>query len=188
MRTKILAFIALLVIVFIAGIVVAPLLQEATYQLKEWTGKSISPRPSSKEVTFYFSAPQEQLLVPVKRKIIVEGEINSQIKAVLHELVKGPQNAPFEPVLPSKTKIRAVYTKDKIIYVDFSSSLTKEHPGGTSAELVSIYSIVNTLLENFPSYSRVQILVEGKPHHTLVGHIDIRGPFTKNEEVIKRRE
>lgn len=188
MRKKNLIFAALLVTSFIAGIIFAPFLQEATYQLKEWAGKPTLFPPTSKTVTVYFSTSDKELLTPVEKKIVVEGEINNQIKAVLQELIKGPQNTALSPTLPSDTKIRAVYTKDEIIYIDFSSLLVKKHPGGTSAELVSIYSIVNTLLENFPSYSGVQILVEGRPQETLAGHIDIREPFTKNEEIIKSQK
>ena len=187
MRKKVFIFIALLTVAFIAGIIFAPFLQESTYQLKEWVGRTISYPPLTKVATFYFATPEEQFLVPVKRKIPVEEEVNSQIKTILQELIKGPQGTSFVPTLPPETKIRATYTKENIIYVDFSSSLKKNHPGGTSGELVSIYSIVNTLLENFPSYSWVQILIEGEPHQTLVGHIDIRGPFAKNNDIIKNQ-
>ena len=187
MRKKVLIIIAFLVIAFIAGIVLAPLLQEATYQLKEWVGKATSPLPVSTVVTLYFSAPEEQFLVSVKRKIPAEGEINDQMRAVIQALIEGPQNTSLTSTLPSETRVRAIYTREDIIYVDFFSSLVEQHPGGTSGELVSIYSIVNTLLENFPSYSKVQILIDGKTHHTLVGHIDLRGPFTKNTDIIKSR-
>jgi len=186
MRKKTLIFVFLLVASFICGIVVAPLLQEVTYSLKEWTGKPIFSPPPSEVITLYFSASDEEFLVPVERKIVVGEGVNNQIKAVLQELIKGPQDTNLSPTLSPQTKIRAVYTKDKIIYVDFSSSFMEKHPGGTSAELVSIYSVVNTILDNFPSYSQVQILINGEPRQTLAGHIDIRGPFTKNEKIVRK--
>ena len=190
MRKKLLIFIVLMVGAFIAGIVFAPLLQEKTYHLKEWIKRPVSLPPVSKVVTLYFSTPEDELLVPVERKIIINDNrnINDQIRKIIQELIKGPQTSSFLSTLPPQTKLRAVYTREDVIYVDFSSSLIENHPGGTSAELVSIYSIVNTLLENFPSYSRVQILIEGKPHSTLAGHIDIRQPFRKNTKIIKTTE
>jgi len=186
LKRKILIYIVLILIAFIAGIIFAPLLRETTYQLRDWIGKPEPHRPSEKVVTLYFSTPEGEELVPMERKIWVEEEnVNSQIKAVIQELIKGPETESFMPTLPLETGIKAVYTREDIIYVDFSSSLIEKHPGGTSGELITVYSVVNTLLKNFPDYSRVQILVEGRSHHTLAGHIDIRGPLRENREIIK---
>lgn len=187
LRKKILVFTAFLVIAFIVGVTVSPFLRETAYQLKNWVSKPSLLPPVSKTVTLYFSTSGGELLVPVKRKIFVKEGINNEIRAIIEELIKGPQSRSFFPTIPVGTKIRAVYTRGDVIYVDFSPSLVKEHPGGTSGELATIYSIVNTLLENFSSYSRVQILVGGKTLSTLVGHIDIREPFKKNLEIIKRQ-
>jgi len=186
-KRKFLVFTALLVGAFIVGIMFSPFLRETTYQLKNWIGElsPVSP-PISKTVTLYFLSSEGELLAPVERKISVKKGINNEIKAIIEELIKGPKDKSFYPTVPAETKIRAVYTKENIIYVDFSSSLVKNHPGGTSGELTTIYSIVNTLLENFPSYSSIQILIEGKSPNTLVGHIDIREPLQKNPEIIKK--
>ncbi|MBE0478037.1 GerMN domain-containing protein [Candidatus Aerophobetes bacterium] len=186
MRKKILVFFGLLVVSFIAGIIFAPFIQEGSYPLKEWVDKAIHPPGISRMVILYFSTPEEEVLTPVERKITLPEGTNSQIKAILQELIKGPQDTSYEPTLPAETKIRAAYVRESTIYVDFFSPLTEKHPGGTSAELISIYSVVNTLLENFPAYSQVQILIDGKPQQTLAGHIDIRGPFAKNSEIVKR--
>jgi len=183
MKKRVLLFSTFIILSFICGVIASPFFREKTYQIKEWTRKTTSPPPVSKEVILYFSDSQEQLLVPVKRRVFF-GEtvstINDQIRKVLEELIKGPETKSLSPTLPENTKIRAVYTRRDVIYIDFNSSLT------ASAELVSVYSVVNTLLENFPLYSRVQILIEGTPHNTLVGHVDIRGPFRKNPEIIKK--
>jgi len=185
-KRKVLVLIALLVVAFIAGIIFSPFLRETTYQLKNWVGKPSPLPPVSKTVILYFSTPEGELLSPVERKIPVKKEINDEIRMVIGELIKGPKTRSLFPTVPPETKIRAVYTKGDTIYVDFSPSIVKNHPGGTSGELITIYSIVNTLLENFPSYSKVQILVGGETINTLAGHIDIRGPFKKNPEMIEQ--
>ena len=69
--------------------------------------------------------------------------------------------------------------------MDFSSALAEDHPGGSTGELITVYSIVDTLLTNFPSQSKVQILIQGKPRETLSGHIDIRKPLSKNTDIIR---
>jgi len=98
---------------------------------------------------------------------------------ILEELIKGPTNSSLSPTLPSQTEVRALYI------MDFSSSLKEKHPGGSTGELLTVYSIVDTLLANFPSQSRVQILIQGQPRETLAGHIDIREPLSKNTDIIR---
>lgn len=51
-------------------------------------------------------------------------------------------------------------------------------PGtGAHAELLTVYAVVNTLAVNFPAVKRVQILVEGRPATTLMGHVDLSRPL-----------
>jgi hypothetical protein len=59
--------------------------------------------------------------------------------------------------------------------------LSKEASQGTSGshdELLSVYSIVNSLTVNFPAVKRVQILLEDRPTDTLAGHVDLSRPLT----------
>lgn len=183
MKRRILVFFALVVVAFTLGIIFAPFIQEGTYQLKEWIDKSTRPSTTTVQVVLYFYDSEKELLVPIKRNIIAQEAISLQLKTVIQELIKGPQDAAYSQTLPPETKVRAVYTRENIIYVDFFAPLTEKHPGGTSAELLSIYSIVNTLLENFPAYTQVQILIDGKLQQTLAGHIDIRKPLIKNDQL-----
>jgi spore germination protein GerM len=76
-------------------------------------------------------------------------------------------------------------TRDGIARVDFSASLTREHPGGTSSEMLTVYSIVNTLAFNIDDIHRVQIVIEGQTIDTLAGHMDCRQPVVPNIKIIK---
>jgi len=183
-RTRILIYILVGVVFFAAGVLVVPFLQEKGYQIKEWITKLSSPQ-EMKIVKLYFSESAGKRLVSEERKIIASPQIGQEAKLTLKELIEGPKEDSLNPTLPSETQIRAVYVKDDCFYVDFSSSLKEKHPGGSTGELLTIYSIVNTLLENFPSQSQVQILIQGEPAETLAGHIDIRNPLSKNFSVVK---
>lgn len=184
-RTRILIYILVGVVFFVAGVLVFPLLQEKGYQIKEWITKP-SPPQEMKIVKLYFSESTGKRLVSEERKIIASPQIGQEAKLILKELIEGPKDSSLNPTLPSETQIRAVYVKDDCFYVDLSSSLKEKHPGGSTGELLTIYSIVNTLLENFPSQSQVQILIQGNPAETLAGHIDIRNPLSKNFSVVKQ--
>lgn len=184
-RTRILIYILVGVVFFVAGVLVFPLLQEKGYQIKEWITKP-SPPQEMKIVKLYFSESTGKRLVSEERKIIASPQIGQEAKLILKELIEGPKDSSLNPTLPSETQIRAVYVKDDCFYVDLSSSLKEKHSGGSTGELLTIYSIVNTLLENFPSQSQVQILIQGEPAETLAGHIDIRNPLSKNFSVVKQ--
>jgi spore germination protein GerM len=95
-----------------------------------------------------------------------------EIKATLQALAQGSQQGNLY-VIPPRAQVREVYldTTKGTAYVDFTAALRDDHQGGSWWELLTIYSIVNSLTQNFPEVKRVQILVEGKPIETLAGHI-----------------
>lgn len=171
-------------VVFLAGFFLSPYLWRRGHEIKEWL---IKPPllEETRVVKLYFSAPKENYLFPQERKITSSSQIGSQAKAILGELINGPTSSSLVPTIPPKTEVRAVYIKDNCIYADFSLALQEKHPGGSSGELLTVYSIVNSLLENLPSQSEVQILVQGRPVNTLAGHIDIRKPLSMNLDLVK---
>ena len=65
-------------------------------------------------------------------------------------------------------------------YVDLSREIRDHHPGGAKSELMTIYSMVNSLILNIPEIETVKILVEGKEETTLAGHVDLRFPLQAN--------
>jgi germination protein M len=183
-RKNLAVYILVVVGVFVVGVLVGPLLREKGYQIKDWV---IQPRPprEMKVVKLYFSDPQAEHLILEERKVIALPYIGQEAKEILKELIKGPLDSSLKPTIPLQTEVEDVYLKDDCFYVNFSLALKEKHPGGSSGELLTIYSIVNTLLINFPSQSRVQILIQDKPAETLAGHIDIRNPLRKKLDIVK---
>ena len=183
-RKYLLVYILVVVGVFVVGVLVGPLLREKGYQIKDWV---IQPRPprEMKVVKLYFSDPQAEHLIFEERKVVALPYVSEEAKEILKELIKGPLDSSLKPTIPLQTEVEDVYLKDDCFYVNFSLALKEKHPGGSSGELLTIYSIVNTLLINFPSQSRVQILIQDKPVETLAGHIDIRNPLRKRLDIVK---
>jgi len=105
-------------------------------------------------------------------------------RQVVIELIKGPENSDFYPTIPEETQVNEVYIVDDIAYIDLSREIFENHPGGSSGELMTVYSIVNTLTE-IPPIKGVQILVGGNEMNSLVGHIDISMPLLRDEDWIK---
>ena len=135
--------------------------------------------PTSTEISLYFADTELPKLVVEKRTINQAANIVEQIKSTVAELIKGPTTA-LVSTIPEGTMVREVFLDEKgCAYVDFSRAISEKHPGGTSGELVTIASIVNTLTVNFPEEIRkVRILIDGKEARTLAGHIDISRPIS----------
>jgi len=49
---------------------------------------------------------------------------------------------------------------------------------GSREELLAVYSVVNSVVVNFPAVQRVQILLDGETASTLAGHIDLSHPLS----------
>jgi len=150
---------------------------------KEEEIKEVEPVPTEEmvEANLYFSDSQAMYLVPEKRKI---SQAPSLARQAVVELIKGPESSDLYPTIPEGTQVNEVYIVDDIVYIDLSEEIFKNHPGGSSGELMTVYSIVNTLTE-IPMIKGVQILVEGNEMKSLVGHIDISMPLLRDEDWIK---
>jgi len=157
------------------------IIQEAPY--KEEKIEEVQPLPTEEmvEVNLYFSDAQVMYLEPEKRKI---SQTPSLARQVVNELIKGPKNSELYPTIPQGTQVNEVYIADDIVYVDLSEEIFTNHPGGSSGELMTVYSIVNTLTE-IPPIKGVQILVGGNEKDSLVGHIDISMPLIRDQDWIK---
>ena len=155
--------------------------EEVPYKEEEIEEVQPVPLEDVVEVNLYFSDSQAMYLVAEKRTI---SQIPSLARQAVIELIKGPESSDFYPTIPEETQVNEVYIVDDIAYIDLSEEIFKNHPGGSSGELMTVYSIVNTLTE-IPPIKGVQILVGGNEMNTLVGHIDISMPLLRDEDWIK---
>jgi hypothetical protein len=98
-------------------------------------------------------------------------------RAIVEALIKGPQKGLIRTI-PVGTQLSALYIgPDKVCYVDLSEAVKKKHPGGTNSELLTIYSVVNSLILNVSEIKQVKILIDGNEAPTLAGHINLEFPF-----------
>jgi spore germination protein GerM len=131
-------------------------------------------------VHLYFSDSDNAFLISEERSL--SARIRPEILGfqIINALLEGPKQA-LERTIPEGTLLRGFYIlQNRTAYVDLSRELREGHPGGARSELMTIYSIVNSLILNIPEIETVRILVEGKEETTLAGHVDLRFPFRAN--------
>ncbi|MCD6487363.1 MAG: GerMN domain-containing protein [Syntrophobacterales bacterium] len=136
------------------------------------------------KVKLYFSDPNERFLIPKDRYIPGVESSTDKVKKLVEALISGPGTADLAKTFSEKTSLRKVSIKDGTAYIDFDRNLIDFHPGGSASEMLTIYSLTNTITINMPSVEKVKILVDGKDLKTIKGHIDTSKPFTVNKELI----
>ena len=128
-------------------------------------------------VKLYFQATDRPGLVQEERSLVYSADLGRQLRTVLEELIKGPKGA-LGPTLAPETRVRYVMVGARgIAYVSLSKEAAEGHKGGSASEMMTVYSVVNSLAANFPAVRRVQLLVEDRPAQTLAGHVDLLRPL-----------
>jgi spore germination protein GerM len=136
------------------------------------------------EVVLFFSDENELFLVPEKRYVVKEKSIPDQAKEIVSALLSGSKLGNVN-TFPEKARVKNVkLDTEQTAHVNFDHNFLKNHPGGTTSEIATIYSLTNTLIYNIPSIQRVKILVEGKTILSIKGHVSTQNAFSMEKERI----
>jgi len=131
-------------------------------------------------VHLYFSDSDNSFLISEERSLPARNRPEALGVLIVEALLEGPKQV-LERTIPEGTTLRGFYIlKNRTAYVDLSREIQAGHPGGAKSELMTIYSMVNSLILNVPEIESVKILVEGKEETTLAGHVDLRFPLRAN--------
>jgi hypothetical protein len=76
-------------------------------------------------------------------------------------------------------------TGEGTAYVDFGPELRSGLGGGSAAELMAVYAIVDSLAWNLPGVREVAILIDGQQVETLNGHLDLTRPLPPRQDLVR---
>ena len=102
----------------------------------------------------------------------------------MFEALSSPPSG-FSQPLPSGTELKSAAVKDGVATIDLSSGFQKNFQGGSTAELMTIYSIVDTLT-TLPDVQSVQFLLEGKKLDGILGSLDTSVPLKSDPGLISK--
>ena len=121
---------------------------------------------------FFPPSTADFVLSSEDQMIFRSAELTNRAKQILQKVVEGPQSSRLLRSIPNEARVQEVFIDDTgMAYVDFSSAISTNHPGGLRNEQATIYSIVNSLTFNLPEIRQVKILVGGGEEvETLAGH------------------
>lgn len=124
------------------------------------------------QVKLFVVAPSGRRLAAEDQEIPLEPSVQDQASKVVELLLRRSS------AIPRGVTLREIFiTSQGVAYVDLSQELVSNHPGGTSAEELTVFSLTNTLIFNFPAIKMVKLLVEGREIQTIAGHLDLTLPY-----------
>jgi len=128
----------------------------------------------------YYLSDDGLRLRTAEREVPLGADPAAQARSIVDAQI-APPPAGFVSAIPDGTSLKQVFISDKnVAYVDLSSDIVKNHPGGSLDEILTVYTIVDAITDNLPAVSSVQILIDGHEVDTLAGHVDLRRPLAKN--------
>ena len=125
----------------------------------------------------YFVDTQMMRLIPVKTSM-PRTSIQKTAQYVLDALIEGHDDNPkIRRLIPNEKGCMTVCVKNEIAYVDIKSSMKDAHPDGRELEILTVYSIVNSLAE-LDGIKNVRFTIDGALERDFMGYIDMRETFT----------
>lgn len=182
---------AAVVLLIVAGWAVSRTLMrppETPPEASEATAELAPPPEAVRHITatLFYAGSDGQSLVPVQQEVALAEGIVPQGREIVSAQLLRPKS-PNISVIPEGTRLRAFVVTDRgDAFVDLSPEATLRHPGGSTAELLTVYALVNSVTANLPTVRRVQILIDGREVDTLAGHIDLRNPLERDTSIIRR--
>ena len=139
------------------------------------------PTPGRKiKAHLFYVADDGTRLTDLERDVAF-GEGTAEQARQIVEAQIAPTVEPLVSAVPPGTKLRTLFvTQRGEAFVDFSGELVTRHSGGSTDEVLTVYTIVDALTANLPAVTSVQVLVDGKQIETLAGHVDLSRPLAKN--------
>lgn len=148
-------------------------------------GDQNRPISSQAVVHLYFGNQDNRQLKAEKRTLPSTEDLTEFGRSILTALIQGPQSD-LTPTLPKGTELKAFFiAEDRTAYADFNTALSQNHPGGTQSELLTVYSIVNSLQLNINQIEAVKILIAGREPETLAGHVCLQSAHNANMLLIQ---
>lgn len=141
-------------------------------------------------ITLYF--PDMEGMSVVAEQRVIDAVSPEQLPDVLVEaLIAGPENSQLFPPIPEGTRLLPVeaaspkiLVKDGVAYVNFSKEMQQNHPGGSTGEVMTVASVVNTLTE-LDNIEAVQFLIEGEVLESIWGHGITNEPIMRMPDLIR---
>lgn len=141
-------------------------------------------------VDLYFPGADGRLH-PERRDLAAPDDPVEQARAVLAALLAGPEDPELMPVFPAgwaEVEVAAVLLgPDGVLLIDLHApERDAPPPSGSLQEMVTVYSLVNSVALNVPAARRVALLWNGTQRQSFAGHLDTSRPLAPDPSLVVR--
>ncbi|MCP3954493.1 MAG: GerMN domain-containing protein [Desulfobacterales bacterium] len=158
-----------------------------------WAQRSLSrpepDRPATARavtISLYFADNTRFALLAEQRQLPRPDNPVAFGRTIIRELAAGPRGKHLGRALPDGDILRSFFiASDRTAYVDLSREMWTYHPGGVQADVLAIYSMINSLVLNMAEIDAVKILSLGRELSPAAGHLDLRYPLKANILLIR---
>lgn len=173
------------------GLVAAGCGERAADEPTEATPTEASIEPLTRdldagEVELYF--PGEGWYLVAEARLLGRWETPLEgARSVLGELLAGPLSEALRAPLPEGVALGETHlTVDGRLYVDLISTEHERPPiEGSLAELLTVYSLVDSVLINVPGIESLVLLWNGRQMETFAGHVDTSLPLVADRDLLE---
>ena len=121
-----------------------------------------------------------------ERQLLPLETTESSIRQLLETLLAGPKSQGLHPLFATEAvSVDVLMTQNARIYVNLiSSEMISPPPMGTHQEMLTVFSLVNSIILNFPEIRGVVLLWNGEQNSTFAGHIHTAQPLSIDASLI----
>ncbi len=125
-------------------------------------------------------------LIAEERSVETDGKAND-LRTVAAQVLAGPESPELFAPFPAETGVGDVFVSENgIAYVDLVSAQLEPPRSGSRQEMLSVFSLVNSVHANMPELGGVVLLWNGQQRATFAGHLDTGRPLTENRGLVAR--
>ena len=141
--------------------------------------------PEAGLVTLYFPGSGGRLY-PESRSVPPELAPEDRLTWLVEELLRGPSDEALAPVLPAEVLLAGIFrTGENVAFVDLRAPAELGRlPWGSQQELLSVFSLVNSILLNESELEGVVLLWNGRQQTTFAGHVDTTAPLRVRRDML----
>lgn len=132
------------------------------------------------DLTLYFANTKGDKLVKQNVSIAYSKNISVE-RAIVEQLINGPDDANYARTLPESLKLLNVSVKDGVCYVNLDATFLTDIVNVSTT--IPIYSIVNSLCE-LDNIDKVQFLINGDSKKVFRESISLDTQFELNMDII----
>ena len=143
------------------------------------------PQEDVQIIQVYYGVIGKDSIESESKRVRKSKMLISQARQIVNYLLEKPGNERLYKLVPDGTYLRGLFYEAGVYTIDLSREFNNVLNYGPSEQILTVYSIVNSLTESDPK-AKVRFLVNGTEMESEEGHVDFGANLTRLESIIEK--